>query len=193
MVKGQIIFLNGTSSSGKTTIARSLQEKLAEPYMHISIDNFFYFYPERVWNPTREEDVALLARLIPPVVSGFHRAIASLAEAGNQLIVDHVLEQDAWLRECLDDWSGLEVYFVGVKCPLEVLEQREAARGDRTPGLARYQYDRVHAHGLYDVEVDTAVFTVDECVTKIMEALAQEGLPRAFSQLRLKFAAIQVG
>lgn len=38
MNKGHIIFLNGTSSSGKTTIAKALQEKLAEPYMYVSVD-----------------------------------------------------------------------------------------------------------------------------------------------------------
>ena len=37
---------------------------------------------------------------------------------------------------------------------LAELERREAER-DREPGTARYQYERVHAHGLYDVEVDT--------------------------------------
>jgi len=75
----------------------------------------------------------------------------------------------------------------GVKCPLQVPEQREAERGDRNIGTARYQYDRVHAHGLYDVEVDTSVLDIDECVKTIMEALEQERLPRAFSQLRQKF------
>jgi len=39
---------NGTSSSGKTTIAKALQEKLTEPYMYVSIDNFFHMHLERV-------------------------------------------------------------------------------------------------------------------------------------------------
>ena len=33
-----IIYLNGPSSAGKSTIARALQERLPEPYLHVSID-----------------------------------------------------------------------------------------------------------------------------------------------------------
>lgn len=184
MARGRVIFLNGTSSSGKTTIARALQERLPEPYMHVSVDGFFYLYPERFWNPTRQEDAVALARLAPAVVSGFHRAVAALAEAGNHVIVDHVLQEDGWLSECVERWARLDVLFVGIRCPLEVLEQREAGRGDRDVGTARYQYDRVHAHGVYDVEVDTSVQDVDECVGRILEALERGDAPRAFAQLR---------
>ena len=34
----KIIYLNGPSSSGKTTLAKALQESLEEPYLHIGID-----------------------------------------------------------------------------------------------------------------------------------------------------------
>ena len=37
---GTIIFLNGTSSAGKTTLAHGLQEQLTEPYMHVALDQF---------------------------------------------------------------------------------------------------------------------------------------------------------
>ena len=33
MERGKIIILNGTSSSGKTSIVRALQDRLAEPWM----------------------------------------------------------------------------------------------------------------------------------------------------------------
>ena len=42
--------------------------------------------------------------------------------------------------------DGLRVVFVGVCCPLDVLESREKERGDRQIGTARYQYDRVYAN-----------------------------------------------
>jgi chloramphenicol 3-O phosphotransferase len=35
-----IIFLNGTSSSGKTTIARELLDVLDELYFHVPVDAF---------------------------------------------------------------------------------------------------------------------------------------------------------
>jgi hypothetical protein len=48
-----------------------------------------------------------------------------------------------------------------------------------------YQYERVHAHGLYDIEVDTSVLDIDACVKKIVEVFEREHSTRAFSQLRL--------
>ena len=40
MSKGKIIFLNGVSSSGKTTVAKELQARLSEPYCWLSVDSF---------------------------------------------------------------------------------------------------------------------------------------------------------
>jgi chloramphenicol 3-O-phosphotransferase len=40
MGAGNIIFLNGSSSAGKTTNAMMLQQILEEPYQHIALDQF---------------------------------------------------------------------------------------------------------------------------------------------------------
>ncbi len=40
MQRGKIIFLNGSSSAGKTTIAVMLQQLLDEPFQHIALDQF---------------------------------------------------------------------------------------------------------------------------------------------------------
>lgn len=45
MVCPQVICLNGTSSSGKTTIAHKLQELLPEIYLNFSIDSILYALP----------------------------------------------------------------------------------------------------------------------------------------------------
>lgn len=186
MKTGLVILLNGTSSSGKTTIANALQEKLLEPYVYISIDNFFSMYLEK-FPENEQEDAAALAGLIPDVISGFHRSVASLAHSGNNILVDHVLQEKEWLQECIKSWKGLEVIFVGVKCPLEVVEQREKERGDREIGTARYQFRRVHVHNLYDIEVDTSILSADECVTSIVELINHKPTKFAFQELYARF------
>jgi chloramphenicol 3-O phosphotransferase len=186
MKAGHVILLNGTSSSGKTTIARALQEKLREPYMYVSIDDFFHLYPERFLNPTSREEANALARLIPAVVSGFHRSIASIAQSGNNIIVDHVLQEQEWLKECIESWLGFDVLFVGVKCPLEIVEEREKERGDRNVGTARYQFERVHSHGLYDLEIDTSILSVEECIERIMELIDHKPASYVFQDLTAK-------
>lgn len=187
MENGKIIFLNGSSSSGKTTLANALQEKLSLPYMRLSIDDYLNMYPERFMNPVNQEGVDVLTKLIPCIVSGFHKSVAALAKAGNNLIVEHVLQEENWLKECVKEWKGLDILFVGVKCTLSVLEQREKERNDRSTGTARYQFDRVHAHHLYDIEVDTSALDLDECVIQIVELVNNKSVQSAFPQLALQY------
>ena len=40
MAPGTIIYLNGTSSSGKTSITHTLSQQLNQPYLHCPIDLF---------------------------------------------------------------------------------------------------------------------------------------------------------
>ena len=187
MKNGHVIFLNGTSSSGKTTIAKALQEKLTEPYMYISIDDYFHMYAERFLRPASREEAMVLERLIPAVVSGLHRSVAALARAGNNVLVDHLLQDDGSLEECVENWVGLDVLFVGVKCPLEVAEEREKKRGNRTIGTARSQFERVHAHDLYDLEIDTSRLNVVECVARIIALIDDKPKASAFQELAKRF------
>ena len=59
---------------------------------------------------------------------------------------------------------------VGLFAPLDVLEQRERDRGDREPGLARWQFDRVHRGLTYDLEIDTVQTTPLEAAHRIRSA-----------------------
>ncbi len=187
MKHGHIIFLNGTSSSGKTTLAKALQENLSEPYMYVSIDNFFHMYSDRVLNPTNRKGVQVLEQLVPAILSGLHRTVAALAQAGNNVLVDHLLQEERSLQECVERWAGCDVLFVGVKCPLEIVEQRERERGDRNIGTARYQIERVHRHDLYDLEIDTSLLNVEECVARIIERLRVKPKESAFQKLAARF------
>lgn len=187
MVPGTIIILNGTSSSGKTSIVRVLQRCLEEPFLDAGIDKFLWMLPHRYLDRPLWDEVLGLATEAGPVghclMSGMHHAIASLSGAGNNVVADHVLVEKSWLKECAELFSVLPAFFIGVRCPLEVLEQREASRRDRTLGQARAQYALVHAHNIYDLEVDTAQFTAEECAEQIMQHLRKGKAPTAFKCL----------
>ncbi len=60
--------------------------------------------------------------------------------------------------------------FVGLFAPLAVLEARERARGDRMPGLARWQFDRVHRDMIYDLEIDASTASPQETARAIRDA-----------------------
>ena len=93
-------------------------------------------------------------------------SVAALARAGNNVIVDDVLvdEDGSAYRFAL---AGLEVLWVGVMAPLDVIEAREKLRGDRDIGLARWQYPRVHRNMTYDLTVDATRTTPAEIAHQI--------------------------
>src|SRR5579871_131148 len=85
--------------------------------------------------------------------SGFLSCIAALASTGNRVIVDTVLDSKERTEECASLLQAYHTLYVGVHCPLEELERREEARGDREIGLAKHQLSMVHLHARYDIEV----------------------------------------
>jgi chloramphenicol 3-O phosphotransferase len=189
---GRIILVNGTSSSGKTTLVRALQDRLPDPWIEIGIDRFVFALPKRYLNQPLWSEVFRYVRpdgrsdgpftietgpLGERLVSGMHRTAAALAAAGLDLIVDHVLLEDAWLDEMASLWAAIPVLYVGVRCPLEVVVERERSRHDRTIGQAAAQFGVVHRRGGYDVEVDTSEMRPEEAAARIVAAVAR-GLPR---------------
>ena len=153
--RGRIILLNGASSSGKSSIARELQRQLPTPFLHLSIDHLpdsgvlpleRFRSKEFIWAETRAN-----------FFTGFERAVAAFAGAGNDLIVDYIIETREWMERIEGVLSDCEVLLVGVHCPLEELERREAERGDRPLGDARRDFFTVHEHCAYDFEVDATL------------------------------------
>lgn len=176
----RIVLLNGAGSAGKSSIARALQANAAGPFLHVQMDGFLAMLPAAyqdhpdafAFQAGVEDGRPVVDIRSGPVgerlMRGMRRSVVALAEAGNDLIVDDVMlgdemaDYDALL-------AGLRVFKVGVTAPLDVLEVREAARGDRLIGLARRQVDRVHAGRAYDLEVDTAAHSPEACAALIAE------------------------
>ncbi|MEU2653626.1 AAA family ATPase [Streptomyces albidoflavus] len=184
MASGRIIFLNGTSSSGKSSIARELLDLLDDGvFFHLAVDGF------NAMRSKRELGADELDASLRRTRMGFHRSIAAMAEVGNDIVVDHVLSEPWRLLDCLTVLRPEDVLFVGVHCPLEELARRELARGDRPTGLAAHQYDLVHGHGDYDLECDTSTANPRECAQQIQKFLPHRPSPTAFTRLRRRYLA----
>ena len=161
-----IVFLVGASSSGKTTLAKALQHQLEAAYLHVSVDAFGSMFPE-----SKLVDQELCSSAVPKLWEGFYRSIAALVGCGNRVIVDTIAhEGGAQVFKPLFESFG--VVYVAVKCPLEELERRELARGDRVTGLARSQFREVHNFLRYDIEINTYEHNAEECATLIKEFIA---------------------
>jgi chloramphenicol 3-O phosphotransferase len=197
----RVIYLSGTSSAGKSTIARALHDQLNDLYLDVPLDVFLWMVSPHGWEreggaimKPPQEGHGLLVEFGPlcqMLFSGFHRSLGALASTGNDLIVDDVLLESRWLQEVIDALVDHEVCFVGVRCPVDVAEARERARDDRIVGTARGQYDQVHAHGTYDVEVDTSLLPPQACAQRILEAQQRLRSPTAFERLRERWDGMQ--
>lgn len=176
--KGKIIILNGTSSSGKTSLTKKLQEVLDEPYFHLSFDKIGEMAPVRFFEGENRREMLM------KTAAGLHHCIAALSNAGLNVIVDHVFELKTWLCECVDLLYDLPVILVGVHCPLDELERRERERGDRMIGLAKLQLNLVHEHMVYDIEIDTFEYSLSDCANKIIETVKEIKHPNAIEKLK---------
>jgi chloramphenicol 3-O phosphotransferase len=171
-----IIFLNGTSSSGKTTLTASLQSRLDPVFLHFAEDSFFHMLPGDAYE--RPDFMSVGTALY----DGFARSAAAMAEAGNHLIIDTVAWNPGSMATFERALRGLDVLSVGVHCDIDVLEQRERQRGDRSVGLARRQHATAHAEASYDVEVDTSTASLETCVETIVQAWREPPAATAFSR-----------
>ena len=158
--------MSGTSCSGKTTLSRALQRRLSlprRPFLHIEADRFLPHLPDDVGERC----------LAVPMHWALHRAIASFADQGFDLIVDGVLpygHPDS-IADALSIFRRHRLCYIGVHCDLDVLEQRERATADRNEGWARRQYKDLHDGAGYDIEVDTTTTGADENADRIARHL----------------------
>ncbi|MFA6119097.1 MAG: hypothetical protein WCT85_04485 [Parachlamydiales bacterium] len=94
-----------------------------------------------------------------------------LASQNYNLIIDDVAFGGIEVEEWKQTLKNYIVLYIGVIIPLDILEQRERAWGDRLLGSTRGQYFKVHENVSYDLEIDTQAQTLEENVAKIKQAL----------------------
>lgn len=186
MPRASAILLNGTSSSGKTTLATAFQRAMPEPTLYVSNDKFIFMASDQVL-----KDDQVRPKVLLPLLSAFHRSLPLIAACGFPMIIDHVIERKDWMAEIAEALDGLDVYFVKVECPLEELERRERARGDRQIGFAKMQLGWVHNHGDYDACVDTFHDRVESNVEKLKQLIYSGQKPQALEHFREKIRAEQ--
>lgn len=181
--KASIIFIHGASSSGKSTLARAVQAKIDQPFWHISIDHL------------RDSGVLPSARFKAgdfdwkarraAFFDGFHRSLAAYASAGNHLILEHILDTPGWHEQLIGLFAPYDVFFVGLHADLEVLNRREAERGDRPKGSAEQDYHTVHTGLRYDLELFSSQ-TVNDNADHLITVWQSREIP--FSSAFLKLA-----
>ena len=189
---GRLIVLNGASSAGKTTVAEALLPLLGPTCLLTGFDDIlareqpFGPEPRTPLDALRRKARIAAFQLTAGRVRLFatlHREVAAQVRDGRDVVVDTALMEPRALRDAAESFAPLDGLFVGVKPPLAVSERWEAARGDRPIGQARRHYDLIHAHGTYDLLLDTSALTPQECAQAIRRRLDAGTRPTAFRAL----------
>lgn len=195
---GHIVILNGPPRSGKSSIAKAIQTTFDGVWMNLGVDSFMQMTPERYQpgiglrpggeRPDLESFVVVMYRAL-------YKAIAAHSRLGLNVVVD-VGHHDAYsiprriLPNCARILTGLPVWFVGVRCPIETIMERRIATwqvGYAPDGSVPKPVDlwqqAVHVPGIYDLEVDTSMLTPEQCAELIRKRLQHGPPPTAFKHL----------
>ena len=203
---GQIILLEGASSTGKSSTASAIQEVFEDPYLLMGADQFLgHVMPRRYWidEPCCED--GLNAVVVPDrdpaereviwgpfgkrLWYGLNACIAALSRIGHNVVADYAFLDDDLIRNAVDEFAGLPVLICHLHCPLELSIARKAQRGGRTgdPDMVavwrwwhRIETEQTLPH---DLSFDSSKLSPEECAQLIEEHL-REGRPQhAFLQL----------
>jgi len=201
-----IIFMIGTPSSGKTSIAKALQKQLDQPYLYAPTDTFVNMLPSSYIElesqhkqgiyyvrDTSQAELRTYVKLGPiaqKLTTGIIRAIAGLASADLNIICEGVIWEKAIIQEAACGWKDFRVFFIHINPSLELIEQRESQRkdwfggGERVKGHVRGAYETIQTFGnIYDLVIDTTDMTAAQGAEKIIAFMQANLKPVAFKKL----------
>lgn len=197
---GTIVLLNGAPRSGKSTIARAVQERLPGTWINFGVDAAMAMQPAAIvpgigLRPGGERPD--LEPVISQLYGALFEALAAYSRAGLNVVSDLGLHESYSrpldvLGDAVRRLDGIAVLFVAVTAPLDtIMARRNAdprggyyAAGDEVPAPVRLWQSAPHAHGAYDLTIDTSATTPDEAASRIGALLKDWPSPTAFERLR---------
>lgn len=169
----KIIFLNGCSSAGKTSVVKAIQYLSEEPWLTFGIDAILEAIPDKYFgfglnaeqgfqfvSTIDQEGFSVTEVKTGPygekVSNSVPKIIKQLVDDGHNLIIDEVIWERKDLEKYLTILKDYKIRFIKIDCQLSLMEEREILRGDRTRGLARAQHEKMkNLVWNYDLEIDT--------------------------------------
>lgn len=204
---GTAVMLNGAPRSGKSSIASAIQQLSEAPWLNLGVDRYLDVTPAR-FRPgigLRPHSIERreggerpdLDPLIPAMYAALYESIAAHLRNGLNVVTDVAHHDDyaalsGILHDCARRLNGLNAYFVGVRCPVDIVWRRrretwlreEGISDDApVPELVRIWDREVHKPGIYDLEVDTSKLSAEACAGRILEHIETGSGPDAFRRI----------
>jgi len=98
-----------------------------------------------------------------------------VSNQGKNVIVDTVICNDEYFAMFQETLAGYPVTMVRVECPVEELNRREQARGDREIGQTVSQVEDIVSRDKYDLTINTYTHSKKENARYIVEFLTTGG------------------
>ena len=168
MEKGRILFLNGVTSSGKTSIVEALQARK---------DVFFYVVANDLFQEMIGEEYLKdnYWKYLGEVIIMMYHTAKLFSDMGKNVLIDGILVEREGvaphyerLLSILKD-NPLDV--VEVYCPPEICRERNIARGDRYESQSDEQAALMAPDIRYSLRVDTSIHSPEECAEQIIRNL----------------------
>lgn len=171
MTKGRIIFLNGLTSCGKTSVAEQMKCLCSDVIYFISNDTFhdmvdWRFFEEDFW------------KMVAYTITAQYYAARAMVEAGFSVVIDGMLLDLPEYREqtgkshaefVSDIFNGIDVTYVDCHCPLEELRRRNLARGNRKEFQSDEQAALMTKNFTFDLTINVMTVFPDESAVRILE------------------------
>ena len=168
MSKGRIIFLNGVTSSGKTSIVEALQNRDDCYFYVVANDLFEQMIGDRF---LREDYWHHLSRVI---LLMYHTA-KLFSDRGYDVLIDGILVERPEIaphyQQMMDILADNPLYIVEVACPLDICRVRNIARGDRYENQSAEQAAIMARNIRYAMAVHTDKNTPEECAEAIVREI----------------------
>ena len=168
MEKGKIIFLNGVTSAGKTTIVDALQERR---------DVFFYvvandLFQEMVGEQYLQENYW---KYLSEVIIMMYHTAKLYSDMGKNVLIDGILVEREEIKphyqKLLEILKDNPLDIVEIYCPLDICRQRNIERGDRYESQSEEQSEIMSKDISYTLSVDTSKNTPEECAKQIIDRI----------------------
>lgn len=168
MEKGRIVFLNGVTSAGKTSIVEAIQER---------DDVFFYvvandLFQEMVGEKFLREDYW---KYLSEVIILMYHTAKLYSDMGKNVLIDGILVEREEIKphyqQLLEILKDNPIDIVEVYCPLNICRNRNIERGDRYENQSDEQYELMAKNIQYRLRVDTSLHSSKECADMIISEL----------------------
>ena len=209
-----IIFLNGTSSTGKSSVARELMRQSQIPFLHYASDHLLNFWidskfvnsfkdeqkPQK-WQAEwfcRQQAIDKNGHTVFHINNGkkgwtlycdLVKAACGLMDKGYDMIIDEVMISKSQMSLFYPSLIHKKAYMIYVYCEESERERREKQRGNRNVGLSRGLLEDVDkVISTYDLKIDTTHLSTTECAKKIFNFIESNPKPTAVKKLAKEYS-----